>query len=425
METKVKTRTYYGEYTIEHWIKLILSQNIILPEYQRSFVWDKEKVENFLSSLASGDYIPPITLAAGKEGDNTDVNLILDGQQRLTSILLAELGYMPCRKEFRMKEMADEELDDELDDEDTEKVEQKANTSSIQWSMKIMLGKEKYKDVKSLKDDLKKEHYEESALLPKKIKEEDFKKLRLGFLYIVPNGNDQDIQQLLAKLFRSINYDGAALSKEESRKALYYQNPEYSNLFEGKLDNGEDVLCDLSIAQGAVGTKKIDWLRFLSILSQYTVKNNKVLTGYRKESSREDFYSDFVAYIIGLSPLKGSSSMFEGIKKKELYQNKQWSKRYSNLREQIHKIKNLISSGHNGVFPSWIDADFWLFGLIYHVLFKNKSLTEGHEQELEKAIKNKIEKAKKENKHKARPNDLTFLRQRLEESIKIYSKHVS
>ena len=417
METTVKTRTYYGEYTIEHWIKLILSQNIILPEYQRSFVWDREKVENFFSSLISGDYIPPITLAAGKEG-NTDVNLILDGQQRLTSILLAALGYMPRRKGFPMEEFADEEVDDG----DTEKVEQEENTTSIQWSMKMML-KKRYKDVKSLQDDLKREDYEECNLLSKlSIKTKDFEKLRLGFLYIVPNGDAQDTQQLLAKLFRSINYDGVSLSKEESRKALYYQKPEYSNLFEGKSKDGDggDVLCGLSI-----GTKKIDWLRFLSILSQYTVKNNKVLTGYRKESSREDFYSDFVAYIIGLPPLKGSSSMFEGIKENELYQDKQWQKRYPVLKKQVLKVKTFISSGSNGVFPSWIDADLWLFGLIYHVLFKNKSLKEGHEQELEKAIKEKIEKAKRNNKHKARPNNLTFLRQRLEESIKIYSDHVS
>lgn len=224
METTVKTRTYYGEYTIEHWIKLILSQNIILPEYQRSFVWDREKVENFLSSLISGDYIPPITLAAGKEG-NTDVNLILDGQQRLTSILLTALSYMPRRKGFPMEEFADEEVDDG----DTEKVEQEENTTSIQWSMKMML-KKRYKDVKSLQDDLKREDYEECNLLSKlSIKTKDFEKLRLGFLYIVPNGDAQNTQQLLAKLFRSINYDGVSLSKEESRKALYYQKPEYSN----------------------------------------------------------------------------------------------------------------------------------------------------------------------------------------------------
>lgn len=31
MENKV----YYGEYTLKHWIKLMLSGNIVLPECQR------------------------------------------------------------------------------------------------------------------------------------------------------------------------------------------------------------------------------------------------------------------------------------------------------------------------------------------------------------------------------------------------------
>ena len=46
MESKV----YYGEYTLEHWMNLILKKNIILPDYQRLFVWDKEKTEKLIES---------------------------------------------------------------------------------------------------------------------------------------------------------------------------------------------------------------------------------------------------------------------------------------------------------------------------------------------------------------------------------------
>ena len=31
----MNTRVYYGEYSLSHWIELVLTQNIILPEYQR------------------------------------------------------------------------------------------------------------------------------------------------------------------------------------------------------------------------------------------------------------------------------------------------------------------------------------------------------------------------------------------------------
>ncbi len=39
-------RVYYGEYSLRHWINLILKNNIVLPEYQRYFVWN-EKIRNF------------------------------------------------------------------------------------------------------------------------------------------------------------------------------------------------------------------------------------------------------------------------------------------------------------------------------------------------------------------------------------------
>lgn len=89
------TRVYYGEYTVKHWIELMLKKNIILPEYQRSFVWEKKDVLRLVESLKNGQFVQPITIAYANEG-----NIILDGQQRLTSILLAYLGYMPNKEKF-------------------------------------------------------------------------------------------------------------------------------------------------------------------------------------------------------------------------------------------------------------------------------------------------------------------------------------
>lgn len=36
----MKNKVYYGEYSLKYWIELILKQNIILPEYQRTFVME-------------------------------------------------------------------------------------------------------------------------------------------------------------------------------------------------------------------------------------------------------------------------------------------------------------------------------------------------------------------------------------------------
>lgn len=73
METKI----YYGEYSLFHWIELIVTKNIILPPYQRSFVWAEEQVKHLISSFNENNFIPPVTIGAFKE-NNKVVNYILE-----------------------------------------------------------------------------------------------------------------------------------------------------------------------------------------------------------------------------------------------------------------------------------------------------------------------------------------------------------
>ena len=93
----MKKKVYYGEYTLQHLINLMLTGNIELPAYQRKFVWSKESVKLFIENLKEDDYIPPITIGVVKDGENTK-NLILDGQQRLSSIILAYINRYPKKQ---------------------------------------------------------------------------------------------------------------------------------------------------------------------------------------------------------------------------------------------------------------------------------------------------------------------------------------
>ena len=92
-------KVYYGEYTLNHWIKLMLTGDIILPEYQRHFVWQERDVKRLIQSLKEGQFVQPVTIALYDDGLNRH-NLIIDGQQRLTSLLLAYWGYFPNKKMF-------------------------------------------------------------------------------------------------------------------------------------------------------------------------------------------------------------------------------------------------------------------------------------------------------------------------------------
>ena len=86
----MESRVYYGEYSLKHLINLLLRRNIVLPDYQRSFVWDEKDIKRLIKSLGEGQFVQPITIA-NYSCENRDLNLLLDGQQRLTSILLSYL----------------------------------------------------------------------------------------------------------------------------------------------------------------------------------------------------------------------------------------------------------------------------------------------------------------------------------------------
>ena len=417
---KAKTRTYYGEYTLKHWINLILSKNIILPEYQRSFAWDKSKIEQFIISLNNGDYIPPVTIAAGQENGD-EANLILDGQQRLTAVLLIALGLIPKSKDFprNLPSLLDEETSDNSEQDDRPEEEIGA---TIEWSFRVMLeelGDQWQADKSALKTKLGGDPRYERLAVPSGVIVSDLLKTKnLGFLYIVPSDSSVDSQQLFAKLFRSINYDGVRLSREESRKALYYQDLNMTDYFEGRLDSDTDILCGLRITSSIGGpTRKIDWLRYLSILSQKSLGLTP-LKRYRTESSREDFYGDYVAYILGLNE-QANVGKFESFKEKDFYKNEIWKSRYKGLHDVISQLRERI-----GILSSWIDADYWLFGLIYVVLFEGKTELVNVDNLINEILR-AINLAKKDERHRSRPNQLTYLRLRIDESIEIYRKYVS
>jgi hypothetical protein len=96
-------KVYYGEYSLEYWIELIMKGNIVLPEYQRSFAWSDDKRKALIETIKNNEFIPPIIIGSFKI-DEIRQNILIDGQQRLTSILLSYLGYFPDKEKYK-KEM--------------------------------------------------------------------------------------------------------------------------------------------------------------------------------------------------------------------------------------------------------------------------------------------------------------------------------
>lgn len=224
-------KIFYGEYTLLHWIELILKHNIILPDYQRGFVWPKENVESIVGSFKDGSFVPPVVIGAYKQ-DKITKNIILDGQQRLTSLLLSYIKLYPKFEDFKKPIENIYQDDEEYPLDDTPLPQEK-----IEWNFDILLrSKDPYKLMltreeirEGNRDDLTKyENLPSTCCLT----DEELEKHYLGFSYIVPMDDNETAQQAFySRLFRDINILGVNLENQESRRALYYLNPELTSFF--------------------------------------------------------------------------------------------------------------------------------------------------------------------------------------------------
>lgn len=419
-----ESRTYYGEYSLLRWIDLLLNGNIILPEYQRCFVWNERDLYRLIESLKGGQFIQPVTVGLYERPDGKSVNLLIDGQQRLSSILLAYLGYFPKIEIF---ESPEENVAIEDDSSlDTSEEELSISPKPIKWTFKELCKSKNKNSIMELRDSLSSDRrYKRlDKELVLSLKEDFWKTHFIGFSYIVPNNRTQkeNVRGFFTQLFRNMNYYGEKLSASDSRKSLYYQNAKFTNYFEGKTEKGGDVLCDLKVNQ-SFEARRIDFIRYLSVLSQKKIGVEKVMEGYSSYSVREDFYADYVAYLLGLGQ-ESRENKFGDFTECEIIKDGVIEKRYVELRDSVERIKPLIKLNDKGAFGSWIDADLWLFGLIYHVVFEGKTLTS--DEKLLERLKGEIDEeiARKSEDYQRRSNSIGNLRERIDKSIEIYKGYV-
>lgn len=413
----MKTRIYYGEYSLNHWIELVLTRNIILPEYQRSFVWSEKDVKRLQKSFKEHLFVQPVTIAVMPDNPQSSSNLILDGQQRITSLILAKLGYFPNREKFEVVEdidNGDDEADGEVDNA----------TTPIKWTFNELLSanpRENTIDAIKLRlaaDD----RY--IALQLDAINDSFYDTTFLGFSYVVPESNNiSGIQNSYSQIFRNINYLGKNLSALESRRSLYFMNAQYQRYFEGWCEDGTDVLCGIKLYEKMMLTK-IDFVRYLACLSQYSIHENKdeVMKWYSSYSSRESFNADYVSCLMGLDQ-ESNGSKFDGFNMAASFPNNCWIQRFNILKEVVAELKPNMGLNDKNAFTSWIDADYWLFGLIYQIVFKGYTLVDD-KTTLIKSVSEEIRNKRKDDYYLKNPNRLGNLRERMEKSIDLVGKYV-
>ena len=386
----MNNKVYYGEYTLRHWINLILKKNIILPDYQRYFVWDQNKAKELIKAFKEKQFIPPVTIGNFKS-EKESINLILDGQQRLTSILLAYIGYFP-NKIINQKEL-------KFMDENDNLIEDEGINNILEWNFNELLKNGSTKE--EIKENLSYENYIKFDF---NVGKDFFDSNFLGFSYLVPLlANDKEQQKFYSKVFRSINIQGESLLALESRAALYYLDKDLEDYFIPKF-----------IEKIYVNDSKVDFVRYLALLSQYKKEKTADELGKRFAGKMEKYYEEYIYFTVG----EEDSNIF--IKYSEVFKDKkEYEKMYINLKESLKKLELLKKYG------SIIDVDITLFGLIYFIVFEKKEIDYSKKESIIKEINKEIEKIKREDtKHVKNPAAFKYLRYRVRRSIEIYERYI-
>jgi uncharacterized protein with ParB-like and HNH nuclease domain len=398
MENKV----YYGEYSLKHWVDLLLKNNIVLPWYQRSFVWEKEDIERLIKTLDNNEFIPPVIIGAVKENEEWK-NYILDGQQRLTTILFIKCNKYIDKNDYasnKPEAMLDTKIaDDLIDDKDDE---QDIEIKMIEWNFTNII-KNKQINIDELNHSFYKKLFDDEK--DNKYFEEHF----LGFAYIKPSNNVKEEEQskFYSNIFRNINTGGKKLTRSESRKALYFLKEDLKDFFL------PEYLKNIKVETSSKESGLIDFVKYLSILSQYKGNNSQLYKyGGRDWEKNENYYNAYIVAIV-------SNDSKNHLKFDISYPDNP----YNN--DRIVKLKDMISRLNiKNSFSSIIDMDMYFFGLVNEIVFNNREIDDTKGRELMERIDEKTNELKDTDLHKYNPNALKYLRTRITASIEIYNGYL-
>ena len=388
-------KVYYGEYTLKYWIELLLKKKLELPPYQRSFVWTEQQVKGFVKGMEEDGFVPPVTIGVCDIG-GVNRCLILDGQQRLSSLLLSYFKVYPKKDAFpRMDDtpvLADGEAEEDTDAPEAE---------FINWSLRMFADKGPVEQ--DVRDSISDEQY---VRVDYGVTADFYEEKFIPFSFIIPNAADEAEQhEFYSTVFRNINILGTPLNPVESRQSLYFLKAEMNGFF--------DPECCRNLRIESVGKKQsYDFVRAMSLLSQYKKegRTNRLAQSYKPRM--EKFYEE---YIYAVVQDKGDG-MF--VQFSTIFQNMDYAPRIARLSTTLQEL------GYGGLrFTSVIDADIYMFGLIYHTVIEGNDIDLTRKDELLNKLRNKVAKIKRDAGHKAAPSLLKHMRSRIDQSITIFNHY--
>jgi len=390
-------KVYYGEYTLKHWIELLLKKDLVLPPYQRNFVWSEDQVKGFIKGIAEDGFVPPVTIGVCNYGGDNH-NLILDGQQRLSSLLLAYFKAYPKKDAFR-RGVDDLELADgvaEEEENDAPAVEY------INWSLRMFADKGPVEQ--DVRESVTAAQYNqvEYGVTP-----DFFENRFIPFSFIIPNAaSEAEQHEFYSTVFRNINILGTPLDPIESRKSLYFLKTELKDFFDPECCRGYKI--------ELVGKNQaFDFVRAMALLTQYKKEGrfNRLAQSYKPRM--EKYYEEYI-YSVVKDSADGMFAQFS-----TYIPNKEFAPRIAKLQSALQLLE--YNQLH---FTSIIDADVYMLGLIYVTVVEGKDLAIARKDELKTALQRKVASFKRDDSHRGSPSLLKHMRSRVEYSVNIFNRYV-
>ena len=392
----MSNHVYYGEYSLAYWIELILTRKIVLPKYQRHFVWNKDSLKTLINTFQDNRFVPPVTIGAFCKSDGSITNYIIDGQQRLTSILLAYLDLFPDKEKYKTHLLALARGEESIDEDEGDPYD-----NVLEWNLSYLT--EKGNNKNEICSKLEEGNYMSIGLeLPNQFFHEHY----LGFSYIVPDADETSQQCYYTKMFRDINVQGVQLIDIESRRSLYFLNERYEDFFAPAFVANYYV--------NRVGEKQqLDFTRYLCLLSAFKKSNNENRVARGFSGKRIEKYIEMYIYsVVGNDneDIFGRfSDIFPG----------------SDFAEDIQCLKSTLENLNlPKEYPSIINMDMYFFGLIYHVLLCHRHIDISRKGQLKNRIERRINDLRDMDNHAQAPAQFQYMRQRLIQSIDIYESFV-
>ena len=215
-------------------------------------------------------------------------------------------------------------------------------------------------------------------------------------------------KKFYSSVFRNINIQGEPLQPVESRQSLYFLDESLIDFFEPSF--GKEVLLDAK-KYGGVG--RMDFVRYMSLLTQYHITSRFSSVAYGYRFKMEKYYEEYIYSVVGEVP----SDKFGNFE--TLFPRKDFTTEMNRLTTYIDLL-NL-----KDIYSSIINMDMYFMGLIYRVVILKHDLIINNIEGFRRIVQSKIDEYKKDKYHSRNPAALKHLKARMESSINIYNRYIS